>query len=49
MNASDSKIKMLKEDNADLIAELKHKSRSLEESEQLVKRLKREKNEWQEL
>ncbi len=49
MNASDSKIKMLKEDNDDLIEELKHKSRSLEESEQLVKRLKREKNEWQEL
>jgi hypothetical protein len=49
MNASDSKIKMLKEDNDNLIEEFKHKSRSLEESEQSVKRLKREKNKWQEL
>ena len=49
MNASDSRIKMLMEDNGDLTKELKSKNRSLEESEQLVKKLKKEKNEWQEL
>jgi hypothetical protein len=49
MNASDSRIKMLMEDNDDLTKELKNKTRSLEESEQLVKKLKKEKNEWQEL
>jgi hypothetical protein len=49
MNASDSKIKMLMEDNDDLIKELKYKNRSLEESERLVRKLKKEKNEWQEL
>jgi hypothetical protein len=49
MNASDSRIKMLKEDNDDLIKELKYKNRSLEESKQLVRKLKKEKNEWQEL
>jgi hypothetical protein len=40
---------MLKEENDDLINELKNKNRSLEESEQLVRKLKKEKNEWQEL
>ncbi len=49
MNASDSRIKMLKEDNDDLIKELDYKNRSLEEADQLVRKLKREKNEWQEL
>ena len=33
MDASDSRIKMLKEDNDDLIKELGYKNRSLEESE----------------
>ncbi len=36
MDASDSRIKMLKEDNDDLIKELKYKNRSLEGSEQLI-------------
>ncbi len=49
MNASDSRIKILKEDNEDLIKELKCKNRSLEEANQLVRKLKREKNEWQEM
>ncbi len=49
MNASDSRIRMLQEDNEELIKELKNKSRSLEEAEDLVKRLKKQKNEWQEL
>jgi hypothetical protein len=49
MNASDSRIKMLKEDNDDLVKELNYKNRSLEEADQLVRKLKREKNEWQEL
>ncbi len=40
MDASDSRIKMLKEDNDDLIKELSNKNRSLEESEQLVRKLK---------
>ncbi len=33
MNASDSRIKMLQEDNDDLIKELKYKNRSLEEAD----------------
>ncbi len=45
MNASDSRIRMLQEDNEELIKELKNKNRSLEEAEGLVKRLKRQKNE----
>ncbi len=49
MNASDSRIKMLKEDNDDLIKELNYKNRSFEEADQLVRKLKKEKNEWQEL
>ncbi len=47
MNASNSRIKMLKEDNEDLMKELKCKNRSLEEADRLVRKLKREKNEWQ--
>jgi hypothetical protein len=49
MNASDSRIRMLQEYNEELIKELKNKNRSLEEAEDLVKRLKRQKNESQEL
>ncbi len=49
MYASDSRIKMLKEDTDDLIKELTYKNRSLEEAHELVRKLKKQKNEWQEL
>ncbi len=49
MNASDIRIKMLKEDNEDLIKELNYKNSSLAEAQDQVKKLKKEKNEWQEL
>jgi hypothetical protein len=49
MNANDIRIKMLKEDNEDLTKKLNYKHRSLTEAQDQVKKLKKEKNEWQEL
>jgi hypothetical protein len=48
MNSSDIKIRALEENNNDLTQELRNNKRSLQESQDQVERLKREKNEWQE-
>ncbi len=49
IDSSDIKIRALEENNNDLTQELKNNKRSLQEAQNQVYRLKREKNEWQEL
>ncbi len=49
MDSSDIKIRALEENNNDLTQELNNNKRFLRESQDQIERLKREKNEWQEL
>ncbi len=49
MDSSDIKIRALEENNNDLTQELRNNKRFLQESQDQIERLKREKNEWQEL
>jgi hypothetical protein len=49
MDANDVKIKGLKENNHNLTMELSNKTRSVKEAQEQVERLKKERNDWQEL
>ena len=49
MDSSDIKIRALEENSNDLTQELNNNKRSLRESQDQIERLKKEKNEWQEL
>ncbi len=49
MDSSDIKIRALEENNNDLTQELNNNKRSLRELQVQIQRLKKEKNEWQEL